>query len=81
MIDLSVLTERAERDPLVVAFGLMVLGGLTAHFLLKNHPFARAIIRVITLILLTVVLVSADIVPYQPLRFTGTPWLDAALSG
>jgi small-conductance mechanosensitive channel/CRP-like cAMP-binding protein len=29
------------------------------------------------LILLTVVLVSADIVPYQPLRFTGTPWLDA----
>jgi small-conductance mechanosensitive channel len=77
MIDLSVLIERAERDPLVVAFGLMVLGGLTAHFSLKNHPFARAIIRVITLILLTVVLVSADIVPYQPLRFTGTPWLDA----
>jgi small-conductance mechanosensitive channel/CRP-like cAMP-binding protein len=77
MTDLSVLIERAERDPLVVAFGLMVLGGLTAHFLLKNHPFARAIIRVITLILLTVVLVSADIVPYQPLRFTGTPFLDA----
>jgi small-conductance mechanosensitive channel/CRP-like cAMP-binding protein len=55
----------------------MVLGGLTAHFLLKNHPFARAIIRVITLILLTVVLVSAGIVPYQPLRFTGSPFFDA----
>jgi len=77
MIDLSVLSESAERDLLVVAFGLMVLGGLTAHFLLKNHPLARAITRVITLILLTVVLVSADIVPYRPLRFTGTPWLDA----
>ena len=77
MTDLSVLSESAERDLLVVAFGLMVLGGLTAHFLLKNHPLARAITRVITLILLTVVLVSADIVPYQPLRFTGTPWLDA----
>jgi len=29
------------------------------------------------LILLTVVLVNADIVPYQPMRFTGTPFLDA----
>ena len=77
MIDLSVLIERAERDRLVLAFGLMVLGGLTTHFLLKNRPFARAIIRVIFLILLTVVLVSADIVPYRPLRFTGTPFLDA----
>jgi small-conductance mechanosensitive channel/CRP-like cAMP-binding protein len=77
MIDLSVLIESAERDRLIVAFGLMVLGGLTTHFLLKNHPLARAIIRVIFLILLTVVLVSADIVPYHPLRFTGTPFLDA----
>src|SRR4029077_12146511 len=77
MIDLSVVIERAERDPLVVAFGLMVLGGLTAHFFLRNYPFARAIIRVITLILLTVVLVNAEIVPYQPLQFTGSPFLDA----
>ena len=76
MIDLSVVTETAERDPLVVAFGLMVLGGLTTHFLLKNYPFARAIVRVIFLILLTVVLVSADIVPYHPLRSTGSPFLD-----
>ena len=71
MIDFSAVMEKAEHDPLVVAFGLMVLGGLTTHFLLKNYPFARAIIRVIILILLTVVLVNADIVPYQPLRFTG----------
>ena len=77
MIDLSVVIETAVRDPLVVAFGLMVLGGLTTHFLLKNYPFARAILRVIFLILLTVVLVNADIVPYRPLRYTGTPFLDA----
>jgi small-conductance mechanosensitive channel/CRP-like cAMP-binding protein len=77
MFDLSILIEKAERDPLVVAFGLMMIGALTAHFLLKNHPFARAIIRVTTLVLLTVVLVSAGIIPYQPLRFTGSPFLDA----
>ena len=77
MIDFSALIEKAARDPLVVAFGLMVLGGVTTHFLLKSYPLARAILRVMILILLTVVLVNADIVPYQPLRFTGTPFLDA----
>ena len=76
MIDLLFVTETTERDPLVVAFGLMVLGGLTTHFLLKNYPFARAIVRVIFLILLTVVLLHADIVPYRSLRSTGTPFLD-----
>ena len=77
MIDLSALIEKAVHDPLVVAFGLMVLGGVTTHFLLKSYPLARAILRVMILILLTVVLVNADIVPYQPMRFTGTPFLDA----
>src|SRR5438105_5755876 len=76
MIDLSALIDTAERDPLVVAFGLMVLGGLTTHFLLKKQPFMRAIIRVVFLILLTIVLVNAGIVPYQPLQLTGTPFLD-----
>ena len=76
MIDLSAVIEMAERDPLVVAFGLMVLGGLTTHYLLKKQPFTRAIIRVVFLILLTIVLVNAGIVPYQPLQLTGTPFLD-----
>jgi len=76
MIDLSAVIDAAERDPLVVAFGLMVLGGLTTHFLLKKQPFTRAIIRVVFLILLTIVLVNAGIVPYQPLQLTGTPFLD-----
>ena len=77
MIDLSVVIGTAVRDPLVVAFGLMVLGGLTTHFLLKSYPLVRAILRVMILILLTIVLVNADIVPYQPLRFTGSPFPDA----
>jgi len=76
MIDLSVVIEKAERDPLVIAFGLVVVGVSTGHFFLKNYPLARATIRVMFLILLTIVLVNADIVPYQPLRLTGTPFLD-----
>jgi len=76
MIDLSGVTQTAESNSLVVAFGLMVLGVLTGHFLLKNYPVVRAISRVIFLILLTVVLVNADIVPYRPLQFTGSPFLD-----
>jgi len=77
MIDFSAVIQKAGQDPLVVAFGLLVLGGLTTHFLLKKYPFVRATIRVIFLILLTLVLVNADIVPYRPLQFTGSPFLDA----
>jgi small-conductance mechanosensitive channel/CRP-like cAMP-binding protein len=77
MIDFSTTIEKVVRDPLVIAFGLMVLGGLTTHFLLKSLPLVRAILRVMILILLTIVLVNADIVPYQPLRFTGSPFRDA----
>src|SRR5215472_758411 len=77
MMDLSFIVATVERDPLVVALGLLVLGGVTTHFLLNKHPIVRAVLRVIFLVLLTVVLVHADIVPYQPLQFTGTPFLDA----
>jgi small-conductance mechanosensitive channel len=77
MIDLSVVMETARRDPLVVAFGLMVLGGLTTRFLFKHYPCTRAIVRVVFLILLTIVLLSAGIVPYRPLSSTGSPFRDA----
>ena len=76
MIDLSAVIETAWRDPLVVAFGLMVLFWLATHSWLKDRPFARAIVRVGFLILLTIVLLNAGIVPYQPLQLTGTPFLD-----
>jgi small-conductance mechanosensitive channel len=77
MIDLSAAIHEAEHDSLVIAFGLMVIGGVTTHFLFKKYPLVRAIIRVIFLILLTVVLVGSNIIPYQPLQFTGVPLLDA----
>jgi hypothetical protein len=77
MIDFSDLIATVGTDPLIAAFGLMVVGWLTTHFLLKDHPFARAIIRVIFLVLLTFVLVSANIVPYQPLQPTSSPFRDA----
>src|SRR6266850_1050253 len=77
MIDLSVVMETAARDPLVVAFGLMVLGGLTTHFLCKHAPFTRAIVRVVCLLLLTILLLHAGIVPYRPLPSTGSPFRDA----
>ena len=77
MIDVSVVMETVARDPLMVAFGLMVLGGLTTHFLFKHSPFTRAIVRVVCLILLTILLLSAGIVPYRPLHSTGSPFRDA----
>src|SRR5215472_11605616 len=77
MIDVSVLMETAARDPLVVAFGLMVFGGLTTYFLCKHSPFTRAIVRIICLMLLTIVLLRAGIVPYRPLPSSGSPFRDA----
>ena len=69
--------EAAARDPLVVMLGLLVLGGMATYFLFKRHPIGRAVVRVITLIVLTVALVRADVVPYQPLELTGSPFRDA----
>jgi small-conductance mechanosensitive channel/CRP-like cAMP-binding protein len=77
MIDLSVVTDTAARDPLVVILGLFALGGLATHFLFRRHPTGRAIVRVVFLVLLTLALLRADIVPYQPLQLTGSPFSDA----
>src|SRR5271165_6164790 len=76
MIDLHGIV-RAVRDPLVLAIALMVVGGLATHFLFRRrYLIARAIVRVLFLIILTVVLLHADIVPYQPLQLTGSPLRD-----
>ena len=79
MIDLSVVMETAARDPLVVAFTLMVLGGLTTHFLCKHAPLTRAIVRVVCLLLLTLLLLSSGIVPYRPLPSTGSSFRSSRL--
>ena len=45
---------------LVIVLGLFVLGGLAIHFFFKKHPIGRAIVRVVSLILLTIALLHAD---------------------
>ena len=77
MIDFSVVMEAVTRDPLVVILGVFALGGLVTHFVFKKQPMGRAIVRVVFLILLTIALLGADIVPYQPLVLTGSPFRDA----
>jgi small-conductance mechanosensitive channel/CRP-like cAMP-binding protein len=77
MIDWSTVTDVAARDPLVVILGMVAVGTLVAHFLFKKHPTGRAIVRVVFLILLTIAFLHADIVPYQPLVLTGSPFADA----
>jgi small-conductance mechanosensitive channel/CRP-like cAMP-binding protein len=74
LIDLSVVIETAAHDPLVVVLGLFAVGGAVTHLLFRSHPLGRAIVRVVFLILLTIALLDADIVPYQPLESTGTPF-------
>jgi small-conductance mechanosensitive channel len=63
-------------DPLVIVLGLFVVGLIASRFFFKNHSAGRAIVRVIFLILLTIALLNAEIVPYQPLQSTGSPLLD-----
>ncbi len=77
MIDLSEAVIAAGRDPLVVTLAVLSLGGLLTHFLFRRHPLSRAIVRVIFLVALTLVLLYAGLVPYEPLTRTGVPFQDA----
>src|SRR5690349_17498412 len=76
MTDFSSITE-AARDPLVIILGLFIFGGVATYLFFKRHPLGRAVVRVIFLILLTIALLHADIVPYEPLALTGSPFRDA----
>jgi small-conductance mechanosensitive channel len=77
MIDLPEALIAAVRDPLVVTLILLSLGGLLTHFLFRRHPLSRAMVRVIFLVVLTLVLLYAGVVPYEPLTRTGVPFRDA----
>src|SRR5215469_4770902 len=77
MIDVASISEAVARDPLVIILGLFIVGGVATYLFFKRHPVGRAVVRVIFLIVLTVALVHADIVPFQPLVLTGTPFRDA----
>ena len=77
MIDLPSAGMAAVRDPLVVTLFTFSLLGLLTHFLFRRHPLGRALVRVFFLIVLTIVLLRAGVVPYQPLTQTGEPFQDA----
>ena len=65
-------------DVLLVIVVMFAAGTAASHLLFRKSPMARAIARVGILILLTIALLYAGIVPYQPLQPTGVPWHDAA---
>ncbi|MFZ3235540.1 MAG: mechanosensitive ion channel family protein [Stellaceae bacterium] len=71
------LSTAALRDPLVVALVVFTIVGLLAHLVFRRHPLGRALVRVIFLVVLTIVLLRAGVVPYQPLTLTGIPFEDA----
>src|SRR5262245_55347876 len=71
MTDLVAAIKTAVQDPLVVALGLLVVGVVTARLLFRTHPTRRALTRFVFFTLLTVALLSGQIVPYQPVGPTG----------
>jgi small-conductance mechanosensitive channel/CRP-like cAMP-binding protein len=77
MIDFDSISEAVTHDPLIIVLGLYVLGGLATYFFFRKHRIGRAAVRVVFLILLTIALVHADVVPYQPLILTGSPLQDS----
>ncbi|HTV44517.1 MAG TPA: mechanosensitive ion channel family protein [Stellaceae bacterium] len=77
MIDLQTAAATL-RDPLVVALVVFALSGLVTHLLFRRHPVRRAIVRVVFLVVLTILLIHAGVVPYQPLRMTNGPFRDVA---
>ncbi len=76
MMNIPTWTMQAAHDPLVAALILFALAGLVTHLAFRRHPLRRAIVRVIFLFVLTLVLLRAGVVPYQPLRMTGGPFRD-----
>ena len=76
MVDLTTLADPAARDPFLGAFVLMATGALVSRLLFKQQPIWRAIVRVVSLILLTLLLLHNGIVPYEPLHSTGRPFHD-----
>ena len=77
MDELITIAETTARDPLAGAFALMAIGVFVSRLLLKQRPIWRALTRVVFLVLLTLLLLNNDIVPYVPLRFSGQPLRDA----
>jgi small-conductance mechanosensitive channel len=75
-MDFSNLVAAVTNDPLVILPALFAVGAAASHLLFQRYPLRRAIVRVLFLVLLTVALLHGNIVPYQPLEFTGSPFRD-----
>jgi small-conductance mechanosensitive channel len=72
----SELISAAGHDPLVVIFLLALVGAVVAQLLARRYPPARAIVRVVFLVLLTIGFARAGILPYRVQPSTGDPFLD-----
>jgi len=68
--------EAAAGDPLAAFLALLAVVVVLSHLLFRHSPLGRAVVRIVCLILLTTVLIRADIVPYQPLQSTEAPIRD-----
>jgi len=68
--------EAAAGDPLVAFLALLAAAVAVSHLSFRHHPLGRAAVRIALLILLTFVLLRANIVPYQPLHTAGEPIQD-----
>jgi small-conductance mechanosensitive channel len=77
MIDLPSACAMLLRDPLVATLIILAIGGFLTHFKLRRHPLGRALVRVIFLVILSIVLLHAGVVPWQKLTLTGVPLDDA----
>ena len=78
MIELPSAGIVALHDPLVITLCVFFILGVVGHLLFRHYPLGRALVRVLFLGVLTVVLLRAGIVPYQPLVLTGAPLEDTA---
>src|SRR5689334_18130203 len=77
MFDFTIVRDAVASDPLVIILAVLVIGGLLTTLIFRRHPIGRAAVRVVFLLLLTIALLHADIVPYEPLALTGSPVRDA----
>jgi len=76
MADFLAEIESASHDPLVVALVLLLLGALIARVPFRRRPVSRAITRLLFFVLLTVTLLGDRVVPYQPMRPSGSAFDD-----
>jgi hypothetical protein len=58
---MQTVIETAAADPLLAFLALLVTGVVTSHLLFRRDSLGRAIVRIAFLILLTFVLLHADI--------------------